>query len=145
MLFGLRSPGFAASPGVRGRPVRLPIRHHVGVPRLLPTLAVALVLALLASARALTPSVVGEPPAGHGVFRFPQALAYSPGAQHVFVGDQYSSIVQEFTRDGAWERDIAFHADARQPGRIGVVGGLAADRNGHLFVSDSENDRIQVF
>jgi sugar lactone lactonase YvrE len=122
------------------------LRHHVGVPSRLPTLVVALFLALAPSARgALTPSVVGEAPFGHGVFRFPQAIAYSPGAQHVFVGDEYSSVVQEFTRDGVWERDIAFHADNGQTGRIGVVGGLAVDRNGHLFVADSENDRIQVF
>ena len=46
---------------------------------------------------------------------------------------------------GAWQADIGSYADARQPGRLGTVGGLATDRAGHLYVLDSENDRVQVF
>lgn len=108
--------------------------------------AVLLVLGLLAPASASAWSVVGAAPAtGHGVFRFPQAIAYSPGGTKVFVADQYSGVVQKFDRSGAWELDVGFYADTRETGRIGTVGGLAVDRDGHLFVLDSENDRVQVF
>src|SRR3954471_22851959 len=91
-------------------------------------------------------SILGESPAtGGGVLRFPQAIAYSAGGSAVFVGDQLSGVVQRFGRDGAWELDVGAYADAAQPGRLGVVGGLATDRSGHLFVLDSQNDRVQVF
>ena len=91
-------------------------------------------------------ATLGETPAtGRGVFRFPQALTYSPGGGKLFVGDQFSGVVQRFSRDGTWEADIGWYADDRELGRIGVLGGLAADRDGHLFVLDSENDRVQVF
>src|SRR3954452_25486435 len=95
---------------------------------------------------ALQPSVLGADPAvGHGVFRFPQALAFSPGGAFVWVADQHSSVVQEFTRDGTWVKDVGWRADDRETGRIGTVGGLAADRDGHLYVLDSENNGEQVF
>lgn len=106
--------------------------------------AVALLGPSTATAAAWAP--LGETPAtGHGVFRFPQALTFSPGGRKVFVGDQFSGVAQRFTRDGTWEADIGFYADSREPGRIGTLGGLATDRDGHLFVLDSENDRVQVF
>ncbi|TMM04712.1 MAG: hypothetical protein E6G10_04410 [Actinobacteria bacterium] len=94
----------------------------------------------------LQPSVLGADPAiGHGVLRFPQALAFSPGGAFVWVADQRSSVVQEFSRDGTWVKDVGWRADDRETGRIGTVGGLAVDRAGHLYVLDSENDRVQVF
>src|SRR3954454_12945987 len=98
------------------------------------------------AAGALQPSVLGADPAvGHGVFRFPQALAFSPGGAFVWVADQHSSVVQEFTRDGSWVKDVGWRADDREAGRIGTVGGLALDRANHLYVLDSENARIPVF
>ena len=36
----------------------------------------------------------------------------SPGGAFVWVGDQYSSVVQEFTRDGAWVKDVGWRADS---------------------------------
>src|SRR4051812_16656742 len=105
----------------------------------------ALVLAAPAYAD-LQPAPFGADPAvGHGVLRFPQAVASSPGGAFVWVADQYSSVVQEFTRDGTWVKDVGWRADEREAGRIGTIGGLALDRAGHLFVLDSENDRVQVF
>jgi hypothetical protein len=118
--------------------------------------AAALVIALAVEApdaRACTGSAcyvqaatLGEAPAtGSGVFRFPQAIAYSPGASTVLVADQYGAVVQRFDRAGGWLGQLGAYADARQLGRIGVVGGLATDRAGHVYVLDSENDRVQVF
>ncbi len=89
---------------------------------------------------------LGEAPAtGSSVLRFPQALAYSPGASTILVADQYGAVVQRFDRSGAWVGELGGYADAGQLGRIGVVGGLATDRAGHVYVLDSENDRVQVF
>ncbi|MDX6701703.1 MAG: hypothetical protein QOF26_1929 [Baekduia sp.] len=93
----------------------------------------------------LTPSIVGEPPQGGGVLRFPQAVAVSPGGGTVFVGDQNSSVVQAFAPDGTPKFSVGFHASRREPGRLGVVGGVATDRTGHLYVLDAENERVQVF
>ena len=91
-------------------------------------------------------ATLGETPAtGSGVLRFPQAVAYSPGASTILVADQFSAVVQRFDRTGAWLGELGAYADAGQLGRIGVVGGLATDRAGHVYVLDSENDRVQVF
>jgi len=91
-------------------------------------------------------ATLGEAPAtGSSVLRFPQAIAYSPGAGTILVADQYGAVVQRFDRGGNWLGELGGYADARQLGRIGVVGGLATDRAGHVYVLDSENDRVQVF
>jgi YVTN family beta-propeller protein len=121
------------------------------VVNLRPLLAAMLTLAAISPAAAiaappvLTPSVVGEPPNGGGVFRFVQAVAFSPGGGLVFTGDQYSGVVQAFGRDGTYRFSVGSRAARREPGRLGIVGGVAVDRSGHLYVLDSENDRIQVF
>ena len=101
----------------------------------------------------LSCTIVGNEPQGHGVLRFPQAIGFSPGGGQVFVGDQFGSVVQKFSIQmqlsgpdvATWQFDIGGHADSRQVGRLGVVGGVATDRSGHLFVLDSENDRVQVY
>src|SRR4051794_5763633 len=90
----------------------------------------------------LTPSVVGEPPGGSGVFRFPQAVAASPGGGTVYVADQYSGIVQAFAPDGTPRINFGARATRHELGRFGVVGGLATDRAGRLYVLDAENDRV---
>jgi DNA-binding beta-propeller fold protein YncE len=79
------------------------------------------------------------------VFRFVQAVAISPGGGTIFSGDMYGGMVQAFNRDGTYRFSIGLRATRREPGRLGVVGGVATDRSGHLYVLDSENDRVQVF
>ncbi|QEC49523.1 hypothetical protein FSW04_19415 [Baekduia soli] len=108
-------------------------------------LAALVAVPAVAAPPALTPSVVGEPPNGDGVFRFPQAVAVSPGGGTVFVADQYSGVVQAFTADGFPRLRLGGRAARREDGRLGVVGGLAVDRSGHLYVLDAENERVQVF
>jgi DNA-binding beta-propeller fold protein YncE len=104
------------------------------------------VLACAGAACSQEASVFGAQPAtGHGVFRFPQAIAFTPGGSYVFVADQYSSVVQKFDRQGNWQLELGWPADRGQLGRLGVIGGLATDRANHLYVLDSENGRVQVF
>jgi DNA-binding beta-propeller fold protein YncE len=98
-----------------------------------------------AAVPALTPSVVGETPLGDGVFRFPQAIAVTPGGGTVFAGDQSSSVVQAFTAGGTPKFTVGFQSTRGEPGRLGVIGGVATDRSGHLYVLDSQNERVQVF
>src|SRR3954447_25372585 len=92
----------------------------------------------------MTGSVVGEPPEA-GVFRFPQAVAVTPGGSTTFVGDEYSGVVQAFDAAGAPRFTLGQRAARREPGRLGVVGGVATDRSGHVYVLDSEHNRVQVF
>ncbi|MCW3041223.1 MAG: hypothetical protein JWM31_3128, partial [Solirubrobacterales bacterium] len=101
-------------------------------------------VASLAAPPALTASEVGEPADGGAVFRFPQAVAFSPGGGSVFVGDQYSARVQAFGRDGSPRWSAGSRATRREVGRLGVIGGVATDRSGHLYVLDAENDRVQI-
>jgi DNA-binding beta-propeller fold protein YncE len=93
---------------------------------------------------ALSPSVVGEPPQGAGVFRFPQAVGVSPGGSTVWVADQYSGVLQAFDATGGPRLTVGSRATRRENGRFGVVGGVATDRSGHVYVLDAENERVQV-
>src|SRR4051794_2196393 len=54
-------------------------------------------------------------------------------------------MVQAFDRAGGAKFTIGYRATRREDGRLGVVGGVATDRSGHVYVLDSENDRVQVF
>ncbi|MBO9532284.1 MAG: NHL repeat-containing protein [Solirubrobacteraceae bacterium] len=137
----------------------VPALAATGRPRLLaalrfrgPAVAFALLASMVAAnaapasaAPALTPSVIGEQPQGHGVFRFPQAVAVSSGGNRIYVGDQYSGVVQVFDGAGNWLMDIGSRAARDEPGRFGVIGGVAVDKSGHLYVLDAENDRVQIF
>ncbi len=93
----------------------------------------------------MSASLLGEQPMGAGVFRFPQGVAVEPATGNVFVADQYSGVIQAFDGNGTPLFQFGARALRREPGRLGVIGGIAADRSGHLWVLDSENDRIQVF
>lgn len=132
-------------------PVSAPTRPSAArrtVRRLLPVLAGIAAFAppgAVAAPAPLSASIVGEPPQGQGVFRFPQAVAITAGGTRVYVGDQYSGVVQVFDGSGAWLRNIGARAARDEPGRLGVVGGVAVDRSGHLYVLDAENDRVQIF
>jgi tripartite motif-containing protein 71 len=99
---------------------------------------------------------------GGGIFRFPQAVAYddsgvadpgagAPAGPYVYVADQYSFLVQKFTRGGTFVRQWGgYGTGAGRFGNasgdtVGGIGGLAVDGQGRVFVLDSYNDRIQQF
>jgi DNA-binding beta-propeller fold protein YncE len=86
-----------------------------------------------------------DPATGAGIFRSPQAVATSPGGDFVWVADQISGVVQKFDRQGNLVSQLGWFADKEQLGRLGVIGGLATDRNNHLYVLDSQYGRVQVF
>lgn len=116
--------------------------------------ALVALLAVLASATAavaagppppLQPSVLGEDPHGPGVFRFPQGVAVDPVTGGFYVGDQYSGTIQAFDANGNRRFSFGALAVRREPGRLGVIGGVGVDRSGHVFVLDSAYDRVQIF
>jgi DNA-binding beta-propeller fold protein YncE len=109
------------------------------------TLAVAAPAALADPPPKLTPSVVGETPTGGGVFRYDQGIGVDPTDGSVFVGDEYSGQIQKFTAGGRFLFSFSSVAMRREPGRLNVVGGVAVDKSHHVFVVDSDNDRISVF
>jgi DNA-binding beta-propeller fold protein YncE len=86
-----------------------------------------------------------EPATGAGVFRSPQAVAVSPSGSFIWVADQISGVVQKFDQQGNFISQLGWFADKNQLGRLGVIGGLATDRNNHLYVLDSQYGRVQVF
>src|SRR5689334_13185971 len=100
---------------------------------------VAMALAVPAAAAAAPPAlteiaVVGEPPTGDGVFRFPQAVATSPDGRTVYVGDQHSGLVQRFALDGTPLGGFG--------GQLKAIGGLATDAAGRVYVLDSAHSRV---
>src|SRR4051794_33527272 len=123
---------------------------------------VTVLLAVATASAAPYSSVSAVGKTGNGVFRFPQAVAYdasgvqdpgagAPAGPYVYVADQYSFLVQKFTRGGTFVRQWGGFGTAN--GRfgnasgdtVGGIGGLAVDGAGRVHVLDSYNDRIQQF
>src|ERR1700743_3473699 len=75
-----------------------------------------------------------------GVLRFPEAVAIGPGGD-VFVADQLSYTVQEFSPAGAFENEWGSFGGGH--GQFGPIGGLAVDAAGDVYVVDSSHDRIE--
>jgi tripartite motif-containing protein 71 len=78
---------------------------------------------------------------GEGVLRFPQAVAVGPDGS-VYVGDQGSHVVQVFSPDGRFLREVGISGTG--PGQLTSVGAVAVAGDGSLFVADGTN-RIDRF
>jgi len=130
-----------------------PIRHLM---RLLPATVAACAAAHglgVGVATALAAECPGAQPAcpysasseigrrGGGVLRFPQTVAIGPDGS-VYVGDQSSSVVQVFSPQGAFLREVGI-AGVR-PGELGAVGAIAVADDNTLFVAEGTN-RIDRF
>ena len=125
--------------------------------RLVSLIALVVVLAVPGAATAdfRAPATFGTN--GGGVFRFPQAVAYD--GDFVYVADQFSFVVQKFTRDGTFMDKWGGYGQA--PGRfgntsgdtaatptagtVGGISGIAVGPGGDVYVLDSFNNRIQQF
>ena len=77
-----------------------------------------------------------------GVLRFPEAVAIGPGGD-IYVADQLSYVVQEFSPAGALENQWGSFGGGR--GQFGPIGGIATDPAGNVYVLDSSHDRIEKF
>jgi tripartite motif-containing protein 71 len=77
-----------------------------------------------------------------GVLRSPEALAVDARGD-VYVGDQYSHVIQKFSRDGRLETE--WGSSGPGPGQFGAVGALAVDAQGFVYAIDSTHNRIEKF
>lgn len=77
---------------------------------------------------------------GGGVLRFPQAVTVAPNG-NVWVGDDHSYLVQEFTPEGVFLRQFGGYGHG--PGRFGSIGAVAVDAQGDVWVLDASNERVQ--
>jgi DNA-binding beta-propeller fold protein YncE len=77
-----------------------------------------------------------------GVLRFPEAVAVGPSGD-VYVADQLSYTVQEFSPEGALENQWGSFGGGR--GQFGPIGGIATDPAGDVYVVDSSHNRIEKF
>src|SRR3954464_5778386 len=93
----------------------------------------ALALALLATAppASAAPTSFGDAP---GALRLPEAVAFAPNGD-LLVGDHFSGRVQRF-RDGKFVSSFGLHGDGC--GRLGAIGGVAADAQGNTYVLDTD-------
>lgn len=78
---------------------------------------------------------------GGGVLRFPQTVAVGPDGA-IYVGDQSSHIVQVFSPDGRFAREIGIAGS--NPGELNHVGAVAVAPDNTLIVADGSN-RIDRF
>ena len=132
------------------------------VAALVAAMLLTLLLAAATASAAPYSSVTAVGKTGGGVLRFPQAVAYdasgvpdpgagAPAGPYVYVADQYSFLVQKFTRSGTFVRQWGgFGTGSGRFGNasgdtVGGIGGLAVDDAGRVYVLDSYNDRIQQF
>ncbi|HEV2773952.1 MAG TPA: NHL repeat-containing protein [Solirubrobacteraceae bacterium] len=79
---------------------------------------------------------------GGGVLRFPQTVAIGPDGS-VYVGDQSSSVIQVFTPEGRFVREVGLAG--LRPGEFTSVGAVAVAGDNTLFVASSGHSRIDRF
>ncbi|RMH34632.1 MAG: 6-bladed beta-propeller [Nitrospirae bacterium] len=88
-----------------------------------------------------------EPGSEEGTFYYPRGLAVSPEGD-IYVSDSGNNRVQKLDRDGnvinAWGK-FGFAWRGAEAGKFDVPWGVATDLQGHLYVSDTSNSRIQKF
>lgn len=89
----------------------------------------------------------GNPGAAEGEFYYPRGVAVGSEGE-VYVADSGNNRIQKFDSDGnymhTWGK-FGFAWRGADIGRFDVPWGVATDREGNLYVSDTSNARIQKF
>ncbi len=82
-------------------------------------------------------------PAEDGRFRQVTDVTWDP-AGNIFISDGYiNSRVAKADRDGNWLK--SWGTPGNKPGQFNTPHSIAADAQGHIYVADRGNRRIQVF
>ncbi|MFZ3012824.1 MAG: 6-bladed beta-propeller [Nitrospira sp.] len=88
-----------------------------------------------------------EPSSQEGQFYYPRGLAVGPD-DVMYVADSGNNRVQKFDLEGnaqkAWGK-FGFAWRGADMGRFDVPWGITTDQDGHVYVSDTSNARIQKF
>ena len=91
----------------------------------------------------LTLGVKGEAGTDEEHFNRPADIAFGPNGE-VYIADGYGNArVVKFSPEGKYIR--AWGKPGTGPGEFNIVHSLAVDSQGTLYVSDRENNRIQIF
>jgi tripartite motif-containing protein 71 len=89
----------------------------------------------------------GEPGAQEGQFYYPRGLAMGTDGE-VYISDSGNNRVQKFDAEGncmhAWGK-FGFAWRGAGMGKFDVPWGVATDKDGNLYVTDTSNARIQKF
>ena len=89
----------------------------------------------------------GNPGTAEGEFYYPRGVTVGAGGE-VYVADSGNNRIQKFDWDGnymhTWGK-FGFAWRGADMGRFDVPWGVATDREGNLYVSDTSNARIQKF
>ncbi len=92
----------------------------------------------------LTLGVKGKAATTNDTFNRPTDIAFSPDGKFVYVSDGYgNSRVMKFTYDGKFVK--TWGTPGTKPGQFNTVHSVAVDSQGTVYVSDRENNRIQIF
>jgi len=92
----------------------------------------------------LTLGIKGKAATDDKTFNRPTDIAFSPDDAFFYVSDGYgNSRVVKFTREGKYVKDWGKRGTAA--GEFNTPHSIAIDSRGRVFVSDRENNRIQVF
>jgi DNA-binding beta-propeller fold protein YncE len=91
----------------------------------------------------LTLGIKGKPGNDSKTFDRPTDIGFA-ASDNFYVTDGYGNArVVEFTRDGKFVR--AWGSYGSGPGQFNTPHAIAVDSKGRLYVSDRENNRIQIF
>jgi DNA-binding beta-propeller fold protein YncE len=91
----------------------------------------------------LTLGVKGEHADDDKHFYRPTDIAFAPTGE-VYISDGYGNArVVKFTKDGKYIKAWGKHGTG--PGEFNTVHSVAVDSKGTVYVSDRENNRIQIF
>ena len=92
----------------------------------------------------LSLGVKGKAGAGEDTFNRPTDIAFSPAGDFVYVSDGYgNSRVVKFTAAGKYVS--AWGRRGTGPSEFNTPHSIAVDSKGTVYVSDRENNRIQIF
>ncbi len=89
----------------------------------------------------------GDPSGQEGQFYYPRGLAIGSNGE-VYVSDSGNNRIQRFDAEGnvmhAWGK-FGFAWRGADMGKFDVPWGVATDRDGNLYVTDTSNSRVQKF
>lgn len=92
----------------------------------------------------LTLGIKGKAGTDASTFNRPTDIAFAPDMRHFFVSDGYgNSRVVKFTIEGKYVSD--WGKKGTKPGEFNTPHSIAIDSKGIVYVSDRENNRIQIF